>query len=243
MTTAQIRPFRWRITASTKQVAQVVEDPVTKITKSSYGQLPLSIIYLSLLFLASLASLGLSIDEGCIHRPTNSNNCDISRLPQTILYLSGLPSCRNLIAYDFNFPERCWPSSSIPATLLNFALETHAKVWIQHVTTPTKFHNILDLGFTHNPAISGVSALKPSPGVDRKMAPCSLPHREEPSSPMPANHTVSSLRRRVGTKHLTTCEPLIGPGFLYRLARRMQQTINTRNFYCHQPSLYPHHSA
>lgn len=79
----------------------------------------------------------------------------------------------------------------IPPTLNDFVLAMHAEERIQHMTTPTRFHNILYLDFANSTPNAEVSPLKPLPGSDLKTVTCSCPLRNEPSSPMCIHHTVS----------------------------------------------------
>lgn len=92
--------------------------------------------------------LELLIHIECKCRPPNSNNFDVYRLTQAILYLSGPTPSRKIIAGDIDAPKICWSFSSAHRTLLNFVLETHDEGWAQHAAALTKFSDIFELVFT-----------------------------------------------------------------------------------------------
>ena len=109
---------------------------------------------------------------GCIYRPPNSSVVDLVHIIDALNYLSLLPASIKLIAGDFNAPDICWRTLSAPQHFLNFLSCVRAGLWTQHVLSPTRKNNILDLIFTAG--LSGVqtNTLDLFPGSDHNMLSC-----------------------------------------------------------------------
>lgn len=111
---------------------------------------------------------------GCIYRPPNSEPTDLQHIIEAFNTFVGIPACGRLIAGDFNLPNICWLSLSAPSNLHNFMSCLQVGNWIQHVLSPTRGPNILDLVFTSALPLSHTSVLDHFPGSDHRIIMCSF---------------------------------------------------------------------
>ncbi|MBM6549270.1 reverse transcriptase family protein [Streptococcus dysgalactiae] len=115
---------------------------------------------------------------GCVYRPPGHNTNDLDAVIEAFNYISQLPPGPKLIAGDFNVPGINWTHLTAPQNLINFISCIRIGCWTQHVPSPTRGDNILDLVFS-----SGIPHLSPSvlnrfPGSDHRIVTCNfeVPH-------------------------------------------------------------------
>ncbi|MBM6549451.1 endonuclease/exonuclease/phosphatase family protein, partial [Streptococcus dysgalactiae subsp. equisimilis] len=111
---------------------------------------------------------------GCICRPPGKCNSDLSLIVDAFNYLSYLPSGGKVIAGDFNLPSINWSSLEAPYRLLPFMSCLREGQWSQHVSSPTRCDNILDLIFTSGLSRVTASVFSKFPGSDHRLVTCHI---------------------------------------------------------------------
>ena len=96
---------------------------------------------------------------GTIYRPPKFDSSTDIVLHNLFITLSNYPSHFKFISGDFNLPDVSWGSLMFPTRLMSFSTALQFGDWCQHVTSPTRGKNVLDLIFT-----SGISKLNVSVG-------------------------------------------------------------------------------
>ncbi|MBM6549251.1 endonuclease/exonuclease/phosphatase family protein [Streptococcus dysgalactiae subsp. equisimilis] len=109
---------------------------------------------------------------GCVYRPPSHQNDNMKPFIDVFNHIPDLPSYSTIIAGDFNAPRISWTSFTAPRKLLDFVSCVRAGRWTQHVTSPTRGNNCLDLLFTRNLSEAKVQVLDYFPGSDHKMVTC-----------------------------------------------------------------------
>ncbi|MBM6549230.1 RNA-directed DNA polymerase [Streptococcus dysgalactiae subsp. equisimilis] len=121
---------------------------------------------------------------GCIYRPPGHNFKDLELVIDAFDYVAQLPPGPKLIAGDFNVPGINWPNLTAPQNLLNFVSCVRVGRWTQHITSPTRVNNILDLLFTIDIPNVSASVLDRFPGSDHHIVTCifevSRPSKQPP---------------------------------------------------------------
>ncbi|MBM6549285.1 RNA-directed DNA polymerase [Streptococcus dysgalactiae subsp. equisimilis] len=148
---------------------------------------------------------------------------DFSLIVDAFNYLSHLPSGGKVIAGDFNAPSINWSSFKSPSSFLTFMSCLREGQWSQHVSSPTRGNNILDLIFTTG--ISRVSASVSSnfPGSDHRLVTCHISrnHSADPSLSTPASFFFnwkilpSLLRSYDWTEFFLSSDPQLAANMFY----------------------------
>ena len=92
---------------------------------------------------------------GCIYRPPGFDQFTDQALHYTFFKASEVNTTFKLISGDFNLPDVMWLPDTFPRKLNKTSGAYNLGNWIQHVTSPTRINNILDLVFT-----SGITMTK-----------------------------------------------------------------------------------
>ncbi|WP_204107465.1 endonuclease/exonuclease/phosphatase family protein [Streptococcus dysgalactiae] len=106
---------------------------------------------------------------GCIYQPPNDCINDVKHITDAFSHVSDLPFHVKIIGGDFNAPQICWSSLRAPRKLLSFVSCVRLGRWTQHVTSPTRGNNILDLIFTQGLSKVKANVLNCFPGSDHKV--------------------------------------------------------------------------
>lgn len=180
----------------------------------------------------SLASQILYV--GCIYRPPGRNYADFDRIVDAFNFLSEFPASAKIVAGDFNAPDICWSSMSGPRNLLQFLSCLRLGHWTQHVQTPTRLNNILDLVFTSGISVLSTSVLNYFPGSDHRIVSCQLqihlhPDQHTPITPCYTSANWSLLpdliRSSDWDSFFLTCSSQEAADLLYSQLSRILQLI------------------
>ncbi|MBM6549416.1 hypothetical protein H7673_11240, partial [Streptococcus dysgalactiae subsp. equisimilis] len=121
---------------------------------------------------------------GCIYRPPGRNFKDLELIINAFNYVAQLPAGPKLIAGDFNVPGIDWTSFVAPHNLLTFVSCVRVGRWTQHITSPTRGNNILDLIFTIDIPYASASVLNRFPGSDHHVVTCNFKVSCPPKQPL-----------------------------------------------------------
>ena len=111
---------------------------------------------------------------GCVYPPPSSSQEYDKILSSIFDFTANLPFAYKIIGGDFNMPEVSWQSPRGPPRYDNLLNSIVTGGWIQHINSPTRSANILDLMFTNNIAPSTIHVGHEFPGSDHKIVVCSF---------------------------------------------------------------------
>ena len=111
---------------------------------------------------------------GCIYRPPNHDSELPSEITAAFHYTSKLNFTYKVIGGDFNMPEVSWEPISAPPRYSKFLDAVELCGWTQSILRPTRNHNILDLVFLKDIALSTIDISQPFPGSDHNTIICTL---------------------------------------------------------------------
>ena len=123
---------------------------------------------------------------GCVYNPPGHRTHIDTHLSSIMNKASDIQTKYKIIGGDFNLPDIAWEQDSHPNRLTKFSNALEHGDWKQHVRTPTRLNNLLDLLFTFNINEIEVSIDSPLSSSDHNMvkASLSIPHNTHLSTPI-----------------------------------------------------------
>lgn len=119
---------------------------------------------------------------GCIYNPPHCTSASVDQLAKVFHEVSFFPAHYKIIGGDFNMPHVSWLSHSAPSRYRAFFDTVFTHGWTQHVHSPTRQSNTLDLIFTSGISHACASVLDSIPGSDHKVVSLSF------QLPKPTHH-------------------------------------------------------
>nr|CAH8832437.1 unnamed protein product [Trichobilharzia regenti]CAH8838028.1 unnamed protein product [Trichobilharzia regenti]CAH8850437.1 unnamed protein product [Trichobilharzia regenti]CAH8867144.1 unnamed protein product [Trichobilharzia regenti] len=112
---------------------------------------------------------------GCVYRAPSSTKETDALLAKSFAHASSFSANYKIIAGDFNLPEVNWLTSSGPQRFDELLATIDCYGWQQHVQTPTRGDNMLDLVFCHDTIPVSTYVGNRFSSSDHRMVLCSLP--------------------------------------------------------------------
>jgi len=142
----------------------------------------------------SLNANSLNILLGCIYISPSNSSSSVDYLTDLFPYFSSLMFDSILVGGDFNQPEIIWyPELSAPTRLKPILSAIDSLGWIQHVQSPTRATNFLDLIFTLNVSDISVTTGPLFPGSDHLIVSSHLNFKHQPNTKLIKFRSLSSL--------------------------------------------------